>query len=199
MAIKQSYLVGHRIFSSKSSFSLVLVSVWILWCCDRSVKGRLVMLQLGMNQPVFVIIVGILTLSPMTVAPVCRVGDQLNLTCTTTTESVEFLQWSIPLVNEHGTMLEEITRYINSGGAYQTSQTLLNSTTFTFTRSSIQGILPLISMLLVDSVSTGLNGTVVHCMEVLEGNSLMTPDSASTTIQIINVSNSESAVIPCSP
>ena len=57
----------------------------------------------------------------MTVAPVCRVGDPVNLTCTTTTGSVGFLQWSIRLFNEHGTF-EEVTTYINSGGAYWMTQ-----------------------------------------------------------------------------
>ena len=121
----------------------------------------------------------------MVEALVCRVGDPVNLTCTTTTE---FLQWSIRVVNEQGT-LEEITRYINFGGVYLTSPRLVNSSTFNFMRSSIQGALPLISILSIDSISIGLNGTVAHCIEVSEGNSMMTPDSASTTIQIVGVSN----------
>ena len=117
-----------------------------------------------------------LTLSPMTVAPVCHVGDQLNLTCTA---SVDFLEWSISLVNEQG-ILEEITAYSNSRDTSQQVPPLrVNSTTFTFTRSSAQGDLPLISTLSIGSVSIGLNGTVVHCMEV--GGSMT---SASTTIQI---------------
>ena len=56
------------------------------------------------------IYVGTLTLSPMTVVPVCHVGDQLTLTCNA---SVQFIRWSIRLVNEQGT-LEDITALSNS-------------------------------------------------------------------------------------
>ena len=51
-----------------------------------------------------------LILSPMMVAPVCHVGDPLQLTCTA---SVEFIRWSIVVVNEHGRD-EEFTAFINS-------------------------------------------------------------------------------------
>ena len=39
------------------------------------------------------------TLSPMTVAPVCHVGDTLNLICTA---YVEFISWSFTVVNQQG-------------------------------------------------------------------------------------------------
>ena len=48
------------------------------------------------------------TLSPMMVAPVCRVGDPLQLTCTA---SVEFISWSILQPNEQGT-IEEVTNSV---------------------------------------------------------------------------------------
>ena len=119
----------------------------------------------------------------MTVAPVCRVGDQLNLTCTA---SVDFIRWSISLVNEFGT-LEEITAQSNSlDESQQITQRTVNSTTLTFMRSSAQGASPLISTLFINSLSISLNGTLVHCMEV--GGSMT---SASTTIYIIELSNSE--------
>ena len=51
-----------------------------------------------------------LTLSPMMVAPVCRVGDPLQITCTAL---VEFIRWSFVVVNEHG-IEEEITVSRNS-------------------------------------------------------------------------------------
>ena len=47
-----------------------------------------------------------LTLSPTMAAPVCRVGDPLELTCTA---SVEFIRWSILQANEHGTLTEIAT------------------------------------------------------------------------------------------
>ena len=123
------------------------------------------------------IVITTVTLSPMMVAPVCRVGDLLQLTCTA---SVEFIRWSIMLVNDWG-MLEDITANINSrDSSQQMSQREVNSTTFTFMRSSAQyGSLN--STLSIDSVSIGLNRTIVQCIEV--GGSMT---SASTTIHIRN-------------
>ena len=120
---------------------------------------------------------GMVTLSPMSKISVCDVGDPLQLTCTA---SVEFIRWNITVVNDQG-ISEEITANINSGDtSQQMSQRIVNSTTFTFIRSSAQNQ-PLVSTLSIDSVSTGLNETVVHCLEI--GGSMA---SASATIQIRN-------------
>ena len=126
----------------------------------------------------------------MTVAPVCRVGDTLNLTCTA---SVEFIEWSFSLVNEQRA-LEKITAFSNSiDASQQVTRRTVNSTTFIFMRTSAQGAAPLISTLSIDSVSIGLNGIVVHCMEV-KGSMI----SASATIHIIvDVSNSKLANHRC--
>ena len=52
------------------------------------------------------------TLPPMTVAPVRRVGDPLQLTCTAT---VEFISWSVFRISEQGTLEKEINNVpINS-------------------------------------------------------------------------------------
>ena len=128
-----------------------------------------------------------LSLSPMSVATVCRVSNPLQLTCTaprTTSESVQFIRWHIFHVNEQG-MHEEATDsvLIGSSDANQMKQKVVNSVTFTFMRISALGALPLISTLSIDSVSIGLNGTVVQCADVSNPTS-----SASTTIQIINIS-----------
>ena len=120
---------------------------------------------------------GMVTLSPMMVAPVCRVGDPLQLMCTA---SVEFIRWSIVVVNEHG-MEEEITVIRNALDlSLPSKERIINSTTFTFIRTSAADASPLISTLSIDSISISLNGTVVNCMDA---NNPMT--LASTTIQII--------------
>ena len=131
--------------------------------------------------------IGTLMISPAMMAPVCHVGDPLNITCMAST--AEFIEWSIMLIYNHLGTPENITSlYVGS-----TSQQVhvppiaVNSTTFTFKRDSPQGASPLISTLSIDSVSIGLNGTIVRCMEV--GNTMT---SASITIQIVDVSNSES-------
>ena len=122
-----------------------------------------------------------LTLSPMMVATVCRVGEPLNLTCIAPVQS---LRWNILRVNKQGT-LAEVTNsvLIDSSDANQMKQKEVASATLAFTRISNQGASPLISTLSIDSVSIGLNGTVVRCSDVANP---MT--SASTTIQIIGIS-----------
>ena len=128
-----------------------------------------------------------LTLSPMMVAPVCRVGDPLQITCTA---SVEFIRWSMMRVNEQGT-LEKITNdvVIDSRDDNQDRENipLVNyAALLTFMRNSDQGATPLISTLSIDSVSIGLNETVVSCWDVV--NPMV---SASTNIKIMGVNQSE--------
>ena len=124
---------------------------------------------------------GMVTLSPMTVAPVCRVGDPLQLTCTAT---VEFISWNVFRISEQGTHEMKINdELINSRDSNQMAHTAVNSSTFTFSRSSAQGATPLISTLSIDSVNIGLNETVVQCSDVVN-----TTVSALTTIQIIDIS-----------
>ena len=129
-----------------------------------------------------------LTISPMVVAPVCRVGDSLQITCTA---SVQFIRWNTLQANEQGTLVEAANSVqINNVDANQMSQRLVDSAIFTYLRTSAQGTSPLISTLSIDSVNIGLNGTVVLCAGV--GNPMI---SASTTIQIINIGQSELAII----
>jgi hypothetical protein len=127
----------------------------------------------------------------MTVAPVCHVGDPLELTCTA---SIDFIIWTISRVNEKGMLEKAINdEPINSEDLLQMLQPVVISlATFTFMRTSAQGELPLISTLSIESVSIGLNGTVVNCTD---GRSREENKSipVSTTIQIIDTSQSELA------
>jgi hypothetical protein len=123
---------------------------------------------------------GTVTLSPMVVAPVCRVGDQLQLTCTA---SAQFIRWSIHQVNDQGTLEEATTSvHINFLDDNQISLGVVNSSMFTFTRTSTPRVLPLISTLSIDSVSIGLNGAVVRCSDAANPTTL-----ASTTIYIVDI------------
>ena len=133
--------------------------------------------------------IGQLTLSPMSVAPVCHVGDPLQLTCTAALAgSVQTIRWSIfQIINDQGT-LSEITNsvLIDNNDVHQSKTKEVASVIFTYSRISAQGASPLVSMLSIDSVSIGLNRAVVNCSDVANP---MT--SASTTIQIIDTSQSE--------
>ena len=122
-----------------------------------------------------------LTLSPMTVAPVCRVGNPLQLTCTA---SVEYIRWSIWQPNEQGTLVEVTNSVlITASDANQMKEREVNSVTFTFIRISAEDTTPLVSTLSIDSVNVGLNKTEVRCSEV--GGTMTT----TSTIQIIDISS----------
>ena len=127
---------------------------------------------------------GLLTLSPMTVVPVCHVGDQLQIICTA---SLQFIRWNILQPNEQGTLAEPVNPVqINSRDANQMPRIItVNYSTFIFTRTSALGDLPLNTTLSIDSVNIDLNGTVVCCTDVANPTS-----SASTTISIISNANS---------
>ena len=124
------------------------------------------------------------TLSPMSVAIVCHVGDPLQLMCT---GSVQFVRWRIFQVNEQG-ILEEATDsvLIGSSDANQMKQKVVHSVIFTFMRISTQRAIPLISTLSIDSVNTALNRTVVRCTDVANPTS-----SATTTIKIMDNGSSK--------
>ena len=101
--------------------------------------------------------------------------------------SWQFIKWSILQANEQGTLIEPVNPVrINSRDDIQMAQRVITSSTFTFTRTSAQVSSPLNPILSIDSVSIGLNGTVVRCSDVLNPT---TP--ASTTIQITDISQSE--------
>ena len=119
-------------------------------------------------------------LSPMAVAPVCQFEDPLLLTCST---NGTILRWIFTVRNYQG-RLQEYPRFVSQDGTQQTqeSEITVNSTIFTFMRTSAQGRTPLISTLEINSVNSELNGTVVNCEDV--GTSM----TASTTVRIFDLS-----------
>ena len=118
----------------------------------------------------------------------CSVGDPLELKCTAVLAgSVQTIRWSIfRVINDQGT-LSEITNsvLIDNNDAHQRKTKEVASVTFTYARISAQRASPLVSTLSIDSVSIGLNGTVVRCSDV--ANPMI---SASTTIYIRSAANS---------
>ena len=126
-----------------------------------------------------------LTLSPSVIAPVCHVGDRLEVTCNSTIAT--FLRWRISLLDEQQ-QDRNIERNINSDdlGA-QTSNNTVNFTSFKFTRTSTQGVSPLVSKLTIINVTNNLNGTRVYCEEV-DGSM----SAYFTTIIVVVTGNSKS-------
>ena len=112
------------------------------------------------------------------VAPACS-GDLLELTCTTLGS---FAEWSFFLIPEQETTARKFARVLHIDSVPASSELLVNSTTFIFSRISAPGSLPLMSRLLINPVADALNGTDVNCTDVDASN------SSSTRIRVINES-----------
>ena len=109
----------------------------------------------------------------MGVVPVCP-GGQVLLTCERT--SGLFLHWnvSVPHMITHETI-------VANQGTFRPMDIRLNgflSATFTITRTSVN---PLISQMMVNDVTTEINGSVIYCSE--DGNETGAP------MATINVTN----------
>ena len=128
-------------------------------------------------------------ISPMTVAPVCNVGIPLNITCNT---SLQFISWSILQEGTLEMLVNDVQINSRDAGNQMMTTPVKNLATVTFARSSARFASPLISTLSVDSVSIGLNGTVVRCTDIdLVNGSPVSMTSAQTFIKIIDISQSE--------
>ena len=123
-----------------------------------------------------------LTLNPMMIAPVCHVGDPLQLACS---GSVEYIRWTMRRQDTGKMITDDEIAVIISIDEQQKNmeQIVVNSTTFTFMRTSSQGSLPLNTILSIDSIRFALNGVVVRCYDPFN-----LTVSVSTTIYIIEIS-----------
>ena len=113
------------------------------------------------------------------VALVCAAGDQLQLTCNS---SSPLHTWQFTAINESGAAMTYNIRIQSSGstGLVNPQPQTINSTIMlTFSRLSTQDDSPLISRVIINNVSEGLNGVEMRCTDAGMIN------SATTTIQII--------------
>ena len=113
-------------------------------------------------------------LSPTNLVSVC-VGDQLELTCTTTGI---LLRWNLSE--------RDITtiQYLGDS-ALQSYHYTLYGINFNISRLSPPMSLPLVSQLIISPVDYRLNGTEVTCADPLSGN------SSSTAITVISEDTSQ--------
>ena len=132
--------------------------------------------------------IGQLTLSPTSVASVCRVGDPLQLTCTAPVESG--IKWDIFQSESTFRFVDDVVITLGSAKNQRTPVTVNNSIMFTFTKISDPGASPLVSTLSIDSVSIFLNGSVVNCSDLSDSTT-----SAATTIQIIDTHQGEFIIV----
>ena len=123
---------------------------------------------------------GLVEISPLVVALVCEAGDQLQLTCNS---SSPLHTWKFTAISESGAVMTYETPIQSLGptGLLNSQEQLtINSTVmFTFSRLSIEHDLPLISRVIINDVSEGLNGVEMNCTDAGMIN------SATTTIQVI--------------
>ena len=126
---------------------------------------------------------GAVIIAPSGMVPVCN-GDQLELTCTLIDSgSFSLLLWNVTLISDDAiTPPVSFIRTISSSSpSDQTFQIVVNSTSLIFSRISAHNSIPFVSRLLINPVSSNLNGAEVKCLEVL------TSESSSTTV--INTSD----------
>ena len=111
-------------------------------------------------------------ISPPVIASVCR-GHQLHLTCTVTGS---FLEWSFFLPPENGTNAIRRTFALTSlSTTNQLFHLQVNSTTvFTFSRTSAQNGIPLVSRLVINATTDNLNGFVLTCSDIETSESMTT-------------------------
>ena len=83
-------------------------------------------------------------------------GDQLNLTCHATQDET-LLQWSITIP---GHSVAELRFIPSSGNTARVTPLIVGQTVFQFLRTSTS---PLAAVMIIDNVSTSLNGTRVEC------------------------------------
>ena len=148
----------------------------VLALCHKQAKGTM---KISIIANIIImcacwLLSGAVMISPPGMASVCS-GDQLELTCTT---SGSILEWAFVLIPENAA-----PRTYTRGLTIDTQAPeplLINSIRFTFSRLSRPNTLPLISILVINPVSVGLNGTEVNCTDV------QTSDTGSTTITTIN-------------
>ena len=125
------------------------------------------------------------TLSPLGMVSVCP-GGQALLVCEITSGS-SFLYWTVSVPH-----LDTRERVVADQGDFSPNLLFngLHSTAFTITRTSIN---PLTSQMMVNDVTTAMNGSTIYCSE--DGNENGAP---MVTINVINEGmNDEIRVILC--
>jgi hypothetical protein len=135
-----------------------------------------------------IFVTGVVEISPSLVVPICLPGDQLELTCTS---SGAVHRWEFTVLPEN--MIYTTVPVSSAGTSGAPPPLTVSSAMITFSRPSGQGSSPLVSRTVISPVTSGLNGTVVNCLEGISS----TDSVATTTIRIIDPGQfGEKYVIP---
>ena len=114
-------------------------------------------------------------ISPFPKAAVCNVGNRLEVFCNSTESS---LRWRITFIGTN----DHVERTMTSNTIFQ-EIVVVDTTVFNFSRTSERGNLPLLSTLVIRSVSQTLNSSTITCME--SSTTLPVAPMATTTIHIM--------------
>ena len=108
-------------------------------------------------------------------------GGQLSLTCTI---NASFIQWNLNIPHFSP---PSITHLFSTNRVTDISETFtINEIDFEILKTSDRGVVPIVSTLSITNASTGLNGTLIQCMEV-DGTMDPTLEVFSTTIYVSTV------------
>ena len=127
--------------------------------------------------------IGAVTVSPSPKAAVCQAGDRLEVKCNSTESAI---QWSLTLMG-----MNDLVEISISSTTIAIPRATINSSRITVLRTSERGTVPLISTLVISSVSESesLNGTLnITCMELGISDSM----AATTTVYIAGSIQGES-------
>ena len=117
--------------------------------------------------------IGAVMVSPSPKAAVCQAGDRLEVKCNSTESAI---QWRLTLMG-----MNDLVEISISSTTIAIPRATINSSRITVLKNSERGTVPLISTLVISSVSESLNGTLnITCMELGISNSI----AATTTVYI---------------
>ena len=121
-----------------------------------------------------------MTIAPFPNAAVCRVGDQLVVTCSTNSNA---LDWEFVFAETNDCIDSTVT-------STQQIQEIVpsHSTVFIFSRTSKLGTIPLVSTLDISSVGQTLNGSNITCTD--------STSNAMATIMVHIIGENDSRLLP---
>ena len=112
---------------------------------------------------IFIPMTGEVTISPSPRVRVCYVGDKIEVICNST-DSI--LKWRVTFFLENGSTAQLLPVPLISSTGLNVMIRVVGTSTLTFSRISERGLaVPLTSKLVIDTVSSSLNGTNISCME----------------------------------
>ena len=104
------------------------------------------------------------------------VGDMLELICSLSNPDSNLLEWTFT----PALIFANSERAIDANSPNNDTPVMINSTLFTFSRISARGHLPLVSKLMINPLTTGLNGIMINCTDV----SMM--ETATAIVHVVN-------------